>query len=101
MGFRVYSTDVQQANLQSAEEMMRDVYLKPTGEFGLHSYQVLKLLKSFYGLTDSAYYRSASFLGQLKEDFGKEAMAADAACFAKQVRGRGKGENNWIMLLIC
>ena len=46
-GFRLFSTDVTQAYLQSAEKRMRDVYIKPTGDFELDQDKLLKLLKTF------------------------------------------------------
>jgi hypothetical protein len=52
-GHRIFSTDVTQAYLQSAELLMRDVYIKPSAEFELHANQVLNLLRTLYGMADS------------------------------------------------
>jgi hypothetical protein len=43
-GYRIFSTDVTQAYLQSAEPLMRDVNIKHSAEFELNANQVLKLL---------------------------------------------------------
>jgi Reverse transcriptase (RNA-dependent DNA polymerase) len=55
-GYRIFSTDVTQAYLQSAEPLMRDVYIKPSAEFELNANQVLKFLRPLYGLADSGDY---------------------------------------------
>ena len=55
-GFRLYSTDVTQAYLQSAESLMRDVYIQPSKKFHLGPKHLLKLLKPLYGLADSGDY---------------------------------------------
>jgi len=38
--FRLFSTDVTQAYLQSSDDLMRDAYIKPSKEFDLSSEQV-------------------------------------------------------------
>jgi Reverse transcriptase (RNA-dependent DNA polymerase) len=44
-GCRIFSTDVTQPYFQSAEPLMRDVYIKPSVEFELNANQVMKLLR--------------------------------------------------------
>lgn len=56
LGFWMFSTDVTQAYLQSAEKLMRDVYVKPSKEFELQPDQVLKLFKPPYGLAEIGDY---------------------------------------------
>jgi len=55
-GFRLFSTDVTQAYLQSSENLTRDVYIRPSKEFGLKPDTMLNLLKPLYGLSDSGNY---------------------------------------------
>jgi hypothetical protein len=42
--------------LQSAEPLMRDVYIKPSAELEFSANQVLKLLRPLYGIADSGDY---------------------------------------------
>jgi nucleoside diphosphate kinase len=78
-GFRLYSTDVQQAYLQSASELMRNVYIRPTGEFELHSKQILKLLRPLYGLTDAGDYWADTIRRHFEKDIGMTSVTGDAA----------------------
>eukprot|EP00171_Calliarthron_tuberculosum_P009450 IDg9450t1 len=55
-GFRLFSTDVTQAYLQSAENLMGDVFIKAPKEFELQGDQILKLMKPLYRLPDSGDY---------------------------------------------
>ena len=84
-GFRLYSTDVTQAYLQSAENLMRDVYIKPSREFTLGPDQVLKLLKSLYGLADSGDYCGRTLKRYLIEELGMKQNITDGAFFFQQL----------------
>ncbi len=56
MGFDIWTEDISQAFLQSASELLRDVYLKPNRQLKVPAGYVLKLLRPFYGLADSGDY---------------------------------------------
>jgi Reverse transcriptase (RNA-dependent DNA polymerase) len=67
-GFRVCTHDVQQAHLQSAENLLRDVYLKPPAVLNLSSDTMLKLLRPLYGLCDAGDYWARTILDHLTKD---------------------------------
>jgi hypothetical protein len=77
--------------LQSAEDLMRDVYLDPKGEFELSSDQVLKLLKPLHGLADSGDYSGATFSHHLSQDLGMQQTVGDPAFFCKHIKGKLPG----------
>ena len=82
-GFRLFSTDVTQAYLQSAEQLMRDLYVIPSEEFELGPDQVLKLLNPLYGLADSGDYRGKTLKAHLQTELGMDSAVNDAALFFK------------------
>ena len=84
-GFRLFSTDVTQAYLQSAESLMRDVYIKPNGEFELSKGQLLKLLKPLYGLADSGDYLGKTFSLHLTDDLGMKPCVCDPALYGMKI----------------
>ena len=90
-GFSLWSKDVSQAYLQSAEKLMRDVYVRPTKEFNLGADQLLKLLKPLYGLSDSGDYWHVTFANHLQHDLGMISTAGDLSLFFKMVNGKLPG----------
>lgn len=85
-GFRLFSTDVTQAYLQSREKLLRDVYVKPSKEFELGPNQLLKLLKPLYGLADSGDYWGKTLRSHLQEDLGMSKSTIDDALYVRFFR---------------
>jgi Reverse transcriptase (RNA-dependent DNA polymerase) len=82
-GYRIVSTNVTQAYVQSAELLMKDLHIKPSAEFELNANQVLKLLRPLYGLADSGDYLGSKLLNYLKEKLGMKQTAGDPERFSK------------------
>lgn len=90
-GFRIWSQDVSQAFLQSAEKLSRDIYIKPSKEFRLDQDALLKLLKPLYGLCDSGDYWYSTFSSHLRNDLGMTPTISDAALFFKCIDAQLRG----------
>lgn len=84
MGFRIWTQDISQAYLQSASELLRDVYLRPSKELSIPAGYILKLLRPLYGLSDSGDYWSATFSKDVKDDLGMKTSASYMDFFFKQ-----------------
>jgi Reverse transcriptase (RNA-dependent DNA polymerase) len=80
-GFRVCTHDVQQAYLQSAENLLRDVYLKPPAVLNLSSDTMLKLLRPLYGLCDAGDYWARTILDHLTKDVTLVQTVGDSGLF--------------------
>ena len=90
-GFRVWSQDVTQAYLQSADKLMREVYIRPTKEFRLNENQLLRLLKPLYGLTDAGDYWDVTMTNHLKKDLNMSQASLYISFFFKMIRGKLAG----------
>ena len=90
-GFRIWSMDVNNAYLQAASKLMRDVYLKPGKEFELPSGHILKLLRPLYGLADSGDYWSETFAHHMKNDLKMNSTAEDISFFFYKASEKMKG----------
>lgn len=90
-GFRIWSTDITQAYIQSATELMRDIYIRPTKEFELAPNQLLKLLRPLYGLTESGEYWNYTFSEHMRKDLDMTQAVGDLSLFFKHVNGKLAG----------
>ena len=95
-GFKLWSQDVSQAYLQSAEKLMREVYLKPNRRdaekhFHLNEKQLLRLLKPLYGLADSGDYWHVTFANHIKNDLEMIPSTGDLSLFFQTIRGKLAG----------
>lgn len=90
-GFRVWSQDISQAYLQSASELIRDVYLKPGKDFEIEGRKLLKLLRPLYGLSDSGDYWNTTFSEHIKKSLGMTTTLEDYSFFFKKARGQLTG----------
>ena len=70
---------------------MRDVYIKPAGEFELNQGKLLKLLKPLYGLADSGDYWGRTIRNHIKEDLNMTGTTSDGAFFFKCIRDKLDG----------
>jgi Reverse transcriptase (RNA-dependent DNA polymerase) len=80
-GFRVCTHDVQQAYFQSAENLLRDVYLKPSAVLNVSSGTMLKLLRPLYGLCDAGDYWARTILDHLAKDLNLVQTVGDSGLF--------------------
>lgn len=78
-GFKLFSTDVTQAYLQSDGELLRDIFIKPPNKFGLEPEQYLNLLKPLYGLSDAGDYWGKTLTEHLKNGLRLECTTSDPA----------------------
>ena len=82
-GFRLFLTDISQSYLQSAEALIRDVYVKAPKELELGPDMLLKLLKPLYGLSKSGDYWGRTQRFHLIGELGMITSTTDSALFFK------------------
>ena len=91
-GFDVWTADVPQAHLQSAEPLMREIYInKLVPEFELNPDHCLQLLKPLYGLCDSGDLWHDTLDKHHREDLEMKPMRSDLALYIWMVNGLLKG----------
>jgi Reverse transcriptase (RNA-dependent DNA polymerase) len=91
LGFRITSSDVTQAYIQSTHNLTRDVFINPEGAIELPADHVLKLLKPLYGLCDAGDHWSRTYHKHLMEDLKLEPTVNDPDLFFKAVDEKLEG----------
>ena len=81
MDLELYSADVIQAYLQSAERLKRKVFINDPKGLLLDEDKVLKLLKPFYVLADSGDYWGKTLTDHLRNELGMDVQTGDGAIF--------------------
>lgn len=86
--FDIWTSDVRQAYLQSAEPLARDIFIAhPVPEFELEPSQCLKLLKHLYGLCESGDLWHETLDKHHREDLGMNPMRSDPALYTYMKKG--------------
>lgn len=95
-GFRLWSQDVSQAYLQSAEKLMSEVYVRPYKRdaeihFRLNENKLVRMLKPLYGLAESGAYWHVTFANCNKHDLKMTPSTGDMSFFFQTVKGKLEG----------
>lgn len=88
MGFRIWPQKISHAYLQSASELLRDVYRRPSKKVSIPAGHILKLPRPLYGLAESGDYWSATFSNHIKDDLGMMTAASNMAFFFKRAQSK-------------
>ena len=95
-GFDIWTSDVRQAYLQSAEPLAREVFIsKPVPEFELDPSQCLQLLKPLYGLCESGDLWHNTFDRHHKKDLGMKPLRCDPALYVLMKDNVLQGLSGW------
>ena len=90
--FDMWTSDVRQAYLQSAEPMARDIFIRsPVQEFESNPSQCLKLLKLLYGLCESGDLWHETLAKHQHEELGRKPLRSDPAQYTLIEDGLLKG----------
>ena len=87
----MWTEDVSQTYLESASELLREVYLRPNRQLHVPAGYVLKLLRPLYGLADSGDYWHLTFSKHLTDDLRMKAAASDLSLFFRRAKGKISG----------
>jgi Reverse transcriptase (RNA-dependent DNA polymerase) len=86
-GFDLWSSDVNQAYLQSASKLQRDIFIRPEElNFGLN--ELLKLFLPLYGLTEGGDYWRETLTKHHTDDLKMKQTKGDFSLFFKHVANR-------------
>jgi hypothetical protein len=87
-GFEVWTLDISQAFLQTANENMRGIFLQPPKEMELSSDEFLKLMKPLYGLCDSGDRWHHTLRHRHVEDLQTGPPDADPSLYFRSIGNR-------------
>lgn len=88
MGFRLFSHDITQANLQSQDHFSRELYLRPRAEdrhlFDLAEGELLSINLPLYGICDAGDNWQVTFSGHIEEDLRMLPLTSDISLYFKK-----------------
>eukprot|EP00737_Agarophyton_chilense_P000247 gb/GEZJ01000282.1/.p1 GENE.gb/GEZJ01000282.1/~~gb/GEZJ01000282.1/.p1 ORF type:complete len:768 (+),score=79.54 gb/GEZJ01000282.1/:1785-4088(+) len=91
-GFNVWTPDIRQAYLQSAEPLVRQIFIKDTvPEFELNPGQCLQLLKPLYGLCESGDLWYKTMDDHHRKELGMQRFRFDPALYMLMCNGILRG----------
>lgn len=79
LDFRLFSSAVMQAYIQSREPLIRNVYINPPKYLELSPSQLIKTSKPLYGLVDRGGYWGRTLKRHILNDLGMNAAILDEA----------------------
>ena len=83
-GFKIWSTDIKQAYLQSASKLKRDVFIKPN-IMELNHGELLQFINALYGLTDAGDYWGEKLHSHHVKDLRMKHTTVDFSLFFKHI----------------
>lgn len=83
-GFDLWSTDINQAYLQSASNLRREIFVRPD-VLELDKDQLLQVVKPLYGLSDAGDYWGETLTEQHLKELNMEQATGDFSLFFKRV----------------
>jgi Reverse transcriptase (RNA-dependent DNA polymerase) len=86
-GFDIWSSDVNQAYLQSAEKLQRDIFIRPV-ELELAPNELLQLMLPLYGITESGDYWGETLTDHHINDLNMTQTKQDFSFFFKHDAGK-------------
>jgi len=87
-GFKVWTSDVRQAYLQSSHTLSREVFIRnPVAEFELNPEQCLQLLKPLYGLCESGDLWHKTLDDHHRRVLKMSPMRSDPALYVRMANG--------------
>lgn len=89
--FQIWSEYLMKTYLQSAERILRKVYIRGKPELQLYSDEILDILRPLYCLADSGGYRHSTLLHHIKQDLEITATASDLSLHFNQIQGELQG----------
>ena len=90
LGFSLWSTDINQAYLQSAFNLTRRIFVRPDN-LELDKDTLLQVVKPLYGLSDAGDYWGEALIGNHKKELKMSQAEGDSSLFFERIGDRLTG----------
>jgi hypothetical protein len=100
--FKVWTVDISQAYLQSANDIDRDIFVdNPAPEFALSPDQCLQLIRPLYGLGDANEMWYLTLHTHHTDELGMKALRSDPALYSRFIEGILQGMSGTYVDDLC